>query len=320
MTDDDDDRIRSVVAEWHRATEAGDLGSVLALMTDDVAFFTPGQPPFGKETFAANFANMVRTHRIVPSGEVLEVRVDGGIAYAVSRLEVRVESRSGAVVNVMAGHAMSVFQRGDDGRWRIRRDANLLAPSRRESQELPPIDPARVPEEIVTRRLHIRRPIPEDAEALFAATSDPAVMRWMDFQQHRDVAEVRAFLDGAAPRWTAAREFYWVIEDEDGDVIGAIAAHPSEGSVGIGYFLRRSAWGRGLATEAAGAITRWLVDGRVMPRIWATVDPDNVASQRVLEKLGFEREGLMRAAANRPQCSAEPSDSLLYARVVPARQ
>ena len=80
---------------------------------------------------------------------------------------------------------------------------------------------------------------------------------------------------------------------EDGAVVGNAGFHgaPQDGVVELGYGLAPEVWGRGLATEAAGALVGWaLADPRVAT-IVADTDPENVASQRVLRKLGFTRAG-----------------------------
>jgi len=62
--------------------------------------------------------------------------------------------------------------------------------------------------------------------------------------------------------------------------------------VEIAYRLARSAWGRGIATEAAGALVAHGLRTLGLPRLVAVTYPENRASQRVLDKLGFERRGL----------------------------
>ena len=62
----------------------------------------------------------------------------------------------------------------------------------------------------------------------------------------------------------------------------------------LGYTLARAAWGRGYATEAAGAVLRWAFAGLRLHRMVAVADPANAASLRVLEKLGMTRLGFAR--------------------------
>jgi uncharacterized protein (TIGR02246 family) len=57
---DDERQIRELVQAWITANKAGDLPAVLALMTDDIIFMTPGQPPFGKKGICRDFSNDAR--------------------------------------------------------------------------------------------------------------------------------------------------------------------------------------------------------------------------------------------------------------------
>jgi RimJ/RimL family protein N-acetyltransferase len=67
---------------------------------------------------------------------------------------------------------------------------------------------------------------------------------------------------------------------------------PDGDDVEVAYRLVRAAWGRGLATEAAGTLVAHALRTLALPRVVAVTYPDNRASQRVLDKLGFERRGL----------------------------
>jgi len=126
---DDEQAIRHVIAAWLEATRKGDVDAILPLMTEDVVFLLPGQPPMtGRDSFADNMRKMVRTHRIVPDSVVEEVVVSGDMAYSRTRLELRVEPLAGGVAMRRAGHTLSVFRRNAAEQWQIARDANLLAP------------------------------------------------------------------------------------------------------------------------------------------------------------------------------------------------
>jgi RimJ/RimL family protein N-acetyltransferase len=70
---------------------------------------------------------------------------------------------------------------------------------------------------------------------------------------------------------------------------------PMDPAIGeLGYLLVAAAWGRGLATRAVGLLTDWSFRGLAMERVQALVHPENPGSARVLERLGFTREGLLR--------------------------
>ena len=86
-------------------------------------------------------------------------------------------------------------------------------------------------------------------------------------------------------------------------------------SAEIGYWLGEEHWGRGIATEALERLTHHLLVDEQVLRLFALPLADNAASIRVLEKAGYEREGLLRSSCVK---YGRPRDQLLYARVNPA--
>lgn len=88
-----------------------------------------------------------------------------------------------------------------------------------------------------------------------------------------------------------------IVETATGDVVGSVALgidSRAHRRVELGYILRRDAWGRGLATEAARLAVDFAFDKLGANRVWAVCDPDNPASVRVLQKLGMKEEGHLR--------------------------
>jgi uncharacterized protein (TIGR02246 family) len=126
----DEQQIRELVATWMSATKAGDIATVLSLMTDDVVFLVAGQQPFGREHFAAAMKPAAGTlmPEIDGHSEIQEVQVSGNFAYMWSRLKVQMTMPDGKVTE-RAGHTLSVFRK-TAGRWQLARDANLLSPVR----------------------------------------------------------------------------------------------------------------------------------------------------------------------------------------------
>jgi uncharacterized protein (TIGR02246 family) len=121
---DDEAQIRAVMENWMRATAAGDVDTVLGLMTDDVVFMVPGVPPFGKEAFAAASQGM-RDVAISGSNDIREIVVQGDWAFARNYLAVAMTPPGGVAVK-RSGYTLSIFRKESDGRWRLARDANLL--------------------------------------------------------------------------------------------------------------------------------------------------------------------------------------------------
>ena len=98
-------------------------------------------------------------------------------------------------------------------------------------------------------------------------------------------------------------------------VIGSMCVPVRKHAADFGYIVNPQYWNRGYATEASSAIMRWLESESGIQRIWATCDVDNLASARVLEKLGLVREGLLRRSTVRPNISELPRDAWMFAKV-----
>jgi RimJ/RimL family protein N-acetyltransferase len=107
----------------------------------------------------------------------------------------------------------------------------------------------------------------------------------------------------------------WAIE-VDGHAVGGIGIQPRQDvnriSVEIGFWLGEEYWGRGIMTEAVGAITRYAFSTRGFTRVFAEVFEWNDASMRVLEKNGFVREGVLRSNAIK---AGQVIDQVVYAAV-----
>lgn len=86
---------------------------------------------------------------------------------------------------------------------------------------------------------------------------------------------------------------------------------PQPATVGVGYWVLERARGRGLASRAVALLVRWALAEAAVTRIEALVEPANVASQRVLERAGFTREGLLRAYLG-PQADGGRADAYVY--------
>jgi len=164
--------------------------------------------------------------------------------------------------------------------------------------------------------LRLRRPRLSDADALFAIGSDPEVARYADWPLDTEIGPNLDRLRQRAELWDSGAEYYWIIMlASDDRAIGAVSTRVARHAADVGYLLDRRHWGHGYATEAARAIVEWAFSKPSIRRVWATCDTENVASARVLEKAGLQREGTLRRAIVRPNLSNEPRDAFMYARV-----
>ncbi|MDX8460457.1 SgcJ/EcaC family oxidoreductase [Mesorhizobium humile] len=122
---EDEAAIRQVVETWMTASRKGDLETVLGLMTEDVVFMVPGKEPFGKEAFAAASRGMGET-KIDGVSDIVELNVLGDWAYIRNRIEMAATPPGGEPVR-RSGYTLTLLKKEADGRWRVARDANLLA-------------------------------------------------------------------------------------------------------------------------------------------------------------------------------------------------
>jgi RimJ/RimL family protein N-acetyltransferase len=140
-------------------------------------------------------------------------------------------------------------------------------------------------------RLRLRPGIAADAEALHPAFADHDLMRWWSNPPHHTIDQTRADLAQRAPEWRR-----WIVTLRESDrAIGFVAAgEKRQGNVSeIGYLLGREHWGTGIAAEAVTCvIDQIFAEGQ--RRVFADTDPDNVGSRRLLERLGFQLEGVLR--------------------------
>jgi uncharacterized protein (TIGR02246 family) len=120
---EDEKAIRNLVETWMAASKAGDIATVLDLMTDDVIFMVPDREPFGRQAFAAA-SDAMKNVRIDGKADIRELRVLGDWAYIRNYLEMTITPDGGAPVK-RSGWTLTIL-RNEDGRWRLARDANLL--------------------------------------------------------------------------------------------------------------------------------------------------------------------------------------------------
>ena len=146
-----------------------------------------------------------------------------------------------------------------------------------------------------TERLLLRRFMPEDAADNYRIYTDPENMRFMG-RQPDSVEFERYHIRRHIANYYEQHGFgLWaVVLKENGRLIGrcGLLYQPVEGAqvVEVSYLIDRHYWGRGLATEAARAVVRLGFERYRFPRIVAFINPENVGSVRVAEKIGMRYE------------------------------
>ncbi|MEZ4864496.1 MAG: GNAT family protein [Caldilineaceae bacterium] len=164
-----------------------------------------------------------------------------------------------------------------------------------------------------TVRLRLRPFTEADTDTIYALMSNATVLRYWDAPPWRERTQADRFIarcqqmaqEGSGVRLAIERTV-------DGVFIGwctLMKWDPAYRSAMIGYCLAEKAWGQGFATEAADAMLQWAFDTLDLNRVQSGADTRNRASERVLEKLGFVREGTLRE-----DCivNGEVSDSSVY--------
>lgn len=164
-----------------------------------------------------------------------------------------------------------------------------------------------------TPRLRLRTITRSDIDAIYRLHADPRAMRywsfpaWTDPQQALDWFEQR--------RHHAEREESWpwglslIDADELIGIVTLFAVNRMQRRAEVGYQLHPSYWGRGYAQEALRAALAYGFDALELNRVEADIDPRNQASCRLVERVGFRREGLLR---ERWHVNGEITDTALY--------
>ncbi len=151
---------------------------------------------------------------------------------------------------------------------------------------------------LASQRLVLRWLEHRDADALFEIFSDREVMRYWSsplWADHADAVEMvesvrRHFAEGSLYQWGVARRC-------DDVIIGTCTlaqVDTQNRRAEIGFALRQDHWGQGYMTEALRTLLTFSFEDLKLHRIEADVDPRNAASIRLLENLGFQREGYLR--------------------------
>lgn len=144
--------------------------------------------------------------------------------------------------------------------------------------------------------LRIRWLTVDDVPALRAIFSDADVVRFMSVQQRTSDAATLELLDEIHKGFREGTLYEWGVQLEQG-IVGTCALANIDRKhrrAEVGFALARAFWGRGLILRALPAVIQFAFERLDLHRIEADTDPRNVASMRILERLGFQREGVLR--------------------------
>jgi [ribosomal protein S5]-alanine N-acetyltransferase len=149
-----------------------------------------------------------------------------------------------------------------------------------------------------TARLLLRPFEMSDAPVVASLCSDKAIASTTLFIPHPySLADAEAWLSTHRQRFEAGTDVQFaIILADPGELIGAVGLviQPEHDRAEIGYWIARSHWGNGFATEAGRAVLRYGFETRGLNRVWAYHYARNAASGRVLQNIGLRYEGLAR--------------------------
>jgi RimJ/RimL family protein N-acetyltransferase len=141
--------------------------------------------------------------------------------------------------------------------------------------------------------LLLREPTEADVPAVTAVCQDPELSRFIpQFPSPYSEADARSWI--ASRNGDAASKTFLIVDTETDELRGAIEVRLGE-TGSIGYWVAAEARERGIATRALRVLSRWAVTDGGIERLELTTHPENIASQRVAEKAGFTREGILRS-------------------------
>jgi RimJ/RimL family protein N-acetyltransferase len=168
------------------------------------------------------------------------------------------------------------------------------------------------PPTLTTARLTLRPLALGDEVGIFPALSDDDNMKWWSSGAHASIDETRDYL-----AWnrcaTGVCTFAITRSENTDDALGWVVLIDRKPAIcELGYMLRPDAQGQGIATEAVACAIDYGFSVRELRRVFADTDPENTGSIRLLEKLGFQREGHLRG---RWETHIGIRDSLIYGRL-----
>ncbi|MFL5298238.1 MAG: GNAT family N-acetyltransferase [Phenylobacterium sp.] len=148
-----------------------------------------------------------------------------------------------------------------------------------------------------TARLRLTPLTAADAESIFPLMRDAEVMAFWDVPEIDDPDLIASIVEGQVAEMAEGRSLYWAMRTLDDDhfvgVCDLSEIDPRHKRAEVGFMLGRDAWGQGYATEAMQAVVTYAAASG-LHRLLARTHLGNLRSDVLLEKLGFEEEGLLR--------------------------
>lgn len=148
-----------------------------------------------------------------------------------------------------------------------------------------------------TKRLRLRKFELKDLEDVYEYASDDEVTKYLIWDTHKDKLETKQYLESVLQRYKKEQSPYAIVLKENNKVIGCIDGKDYDKenkSIEIGYVLNRNYWNKGIMTEALQELVKYHFSSLDLERIEMRHYKENIASGRVMQKNGFQKEGLLR--------------------------
>ena len=279
------DELRALERRRTRALVERDLPMLEALHAPEYELVTPAGRVLGREHYLAAIAR--EPFYAGWEADAIAVRVAGDSA--VLRYQARLRFPSGRELHCWH---LDTYERRD-GRWQaVWSQATELRPAPPPGAILPAI------EALETERLRLQPVSAAHLDDLMAVSGDPEVTHFLPYATWAGRADAEAWLARVQTLEAggSARQLV-ILSRADGRAIGTLLLFRHDAGsrrIELGYVLGRAHWHQGLMHEAAAAACAHAFGPLGLRRIEAEADPDNLASCRLLERLGFRREGRMR--------------------------
>lgn len=170
-----------------------------------------------------------------------------------------------------------------------------------------------------TPRLHLRAVTRDDAADMFRVNADPEVIRFLGRPPMASIEAMREKIDSILENLRNESAIGWTLIDaQTGAYVGGASLlrwDKAHFRAEVGYVVAKEHWGRGLVPEALGPILRFGFERMKLHSVEARIHPDNRASRRVAEKLGFAQEGYFRESYFNAATEAF-EDTVVYSLVV----
>jgi RimJ/RimL family protein N-acetyltransferase len=175
------------------------------------------------------------------------------------------------------------------------------------------------PETLTTPRLVLRSAKSDDADELFRGyCGDSDCAQYLTRGMHTSPTQTASFLEKWCVRaWTkAGQSFAWVIAEHETNLpIGTFVVIRDGDRAQIHFGIGKQHWGRGLVVEAGQSAVAWLFEHNALRQLSTVCDAEHVQSARVLEKLGFANEGLLKNQLVLPAFGPIARAGVSYVRV-----